>query len=168
MSITSEAYKTLLSKKSSKDAILRQQVTPKSAFFTIWGNIPSKKNSRLLFWRNGRQYNIPSPAYTKWENTAVFYIRHIKPVDKVNSVTLTFYAESKRRKDLTNCAEGVMDLLVKAGILQDDNWFVVPKIVLVFGGVDRQEPKVEIQITTSMETTHKQTTPSMPQPQTSP
>ena len=97
-------------------------------------------------------------------NTAIFYIRHIKPVNKINSVTLAFYAESKRRKDLTNCAEGVMDLLVKAGILQDDNWFVVPKIVLVFGGVDRKESRVEIQITTSSETTHKQTTPSMLQP----
>lgn len=37
-----------------------------------------------------------------------------------------------------------MDLLVDAGILADDNWFVVPQLKLRFGGKDKINPRCEI------------------------
>lgn len=39
-----------------------------------------------------------------------------------------------------------MDLLVDAGIIEDDNWYVCPKVILVFGAVDKNKPRVEITI----------------------
>ena len=41
-----------------------------------------------------------------------------------------------------------MDLLVDAGVIEDDNWFIIPEISLKFGGIDRQNPRCEISITT--------------------
>jgi hypothetical protein len=39
-----------------------------------------------------------------------------------------------------------MDLLVDAGIIDDDNWYVVPEVRFKFGGVDRLNPRAEITI----------------------
>ena len=41
-----------------------------------------------------------------------------------------------------------MDLLVDAGVLPDDNWFVVDTALLKFGGVDKENPRVEVEIKT--------------------
>jgi hypothetical protein len=56
------------------------------------------------------------------------------------------HPSSKRSADLTNKAEGVMDFLVEKGYLEDDNYFVVPKVVLSFGGIDKKNPRAEIEI----------------------
>jgi Holliday junction resolvase RusA-like endonuclease len=50
------------------------------------------------------------------------------------------------RADLTNKAESIMDLLVDAGVLQDDNWNVVPEVILRCKGIDRTNPRAEITI----------------------
>lgn len=62
------------------------------------------------------------------------------------SVTMTFFAENRRRFDLSNAAESVMDLLVDAEILADDSWAVVPQLHLYFGGVDRLSPRAIIDL----------------------
>lgn len=68
-----------------------------------------------------------------------------RPVERqISSIELIFYPSTKRKADATNKAESVMDLLVDAGIIEDDNWFVVPKVELQFGGVDKEKPRVEI------------------------
>lgn len=38
-----------------------------------------------------------------------------------------------------------MDFLVDNGLLVDDNWFEVEKLFLEFGGIDRDNPRAEIQ-----------------------
>jgi hypothetical protein len=61
--------------------------------------------------------------------------RRKSPITRA-SVAITFFAENRRRFDLTNAAESVMDLLVDAEILADDSWAVVPDLALHFGAVD--------------------------------
>jgi hypothetical protein len=39
-----------------------------------------------------------------------------------------------------------MDLLVDCGIIEDDNWFVVPEVRAKFGGVDKDNSRAEITI----------------------
>lgn len=120
--------------------------SPKNAYFTILGSIPSKKNSRPCFWRNGRQYNVPSSAYTKWEKEAIRSLGQVSLIEKVSCITMTLYPPTKRKADLGNKFESLADMLVKAGVLQDDNYFVVPKVVLIFGGVDKENPRAEVEI----------------------
>ena len=109
------------------------------------GNIPSKKNSRINT-KSGRSF--PSSKYTAWHKDAMLQLRE-QEVEQakykmVEEIALTFYAQDLRKFDLTNKTESVMDLLVDYGLLEDDNCYVIPHISIVFGGVDRENPRCEI------------------------
>jgi Holliday junction resolvase RusA-like endonuclease len=123
------------------------QKTSNKIEFSIIGRIPSKKNSRNLFARGNKLFNIPSKRYKEWHDIVSVQLREIipeKPINNVESVYLAFYAPDKRATDLTNKAESIMDLLVDNKIIEDDNWFIVRKIELVFKGIDRKKPRCEI------------------------
>jgi len=114
----------------------------------VKGRIPSKKRGRNLFVRGGKLVNIPSKKYEEWHKEAIVQICDYKCrlLKDIHKVTLSFWAPDKRASDLTNKAESIMDLLVDAGILEDDNWWLVGKIELVFMGVNVQNPRCEIYI----------------------
>jgi len=59
---------------------------------------------------------------------------------------MVFYPSTRRKGDLDNKATSILDLLKDAGVIEDDNWFVIPTLFLIFGGVDRQNPRCEITI----------------------
>ena len=119
----------------------------------IYGRIPSKKNSTISFARQGRIFHMPSNAYRAWHTDACRYLMgntsvdRNKTIEKAN-ITITFFAPDKRAADLTNKAESIMDLLVDNKIISDDNWFVVNEVRLIFGGVDKEKPRAEINIKT--------------------
>lgn len=116
----------------------------------IKGRIPSKKNSRNIFVRHGRVMNIPSKEYKAWHDKAsegIKYMRH-EPFNRVQMIELMFFAPDRRASDLTNKAESIMDLLVDNNIIQDDNWWIVDKVFLRFGGVDKIDPRCEVSIYT--------------------
>lgn len=114
----------------------------------LYGRVPSKKNSKRLVMRGTKRFLIPSQAHEDWHGEQMALLGDgysgRKPIEVVDHITLTFYPGDKRAGDLSNKAESVMDLLVDAGILKDDNWFVVPKLVLNMGGVDKAQPRVEV------------------------
>ena len=97
----------------------------------LQGETPSKKNSRINT-RSGRSF--PSKRYTEWHKEAVNLIYalqlkgDIEPIAKDKSIMLfiTFYHGDKRKRDSDNQLTSIMDTLVDAGILIDDNWQVVP------------------------------------------
>jgi Holliday junction resolvase RusA-like endonuclease len=70
----------------------------------------------------------------------------VQPIGKPEHISLKFFPKTRRAGDLTNKAESVMDCLVDNGILEDDNWFVCGSLWLQFGGVDKENPRVEIYI----------------------
>ena len=114
----------------------------------IKGRIPSKKNSRLLFVRGGRLMNIPSKAYSVWHKDASEQILDSKDhlVEDIDFIELDFYAPDRRGSDLTNKAESIMDLLVDNGIIEDDNWWIVNRLVMNFRGVDKSNPRCNVYI----------------------
>lgn len=92
---------------------------------------PSKKNSRNIFMRGGRPVNIPSKNYANWHEIAIWKLPRIaKPIDHAICVYITFLRKSKVKFDNTNKAESIMDLLVDGGILRNDSWDVVPKVII--------------------------------------
>lgn len=115
----------------------------------ITGDCPSKKNSRVNINRGGRIFSFPGANYRQWHVHASKQLLAYKqpglPLDIV-SAELKFYPSTKRKSDLTNKAEAIMDLLVDNGFLVDDNWFSVFKITLTFCAVDRVAPRVEIEL----------------------
>lgn len=117
---------------------------------TIKGDVPSKKNSRNIFVRGGKPVNIPSKRYKEWHELAFWEVkRQIKNLDIPNEplwILATFFPRTKRRFDLSNAFESVADLLVDAGIISDDNCYVLPRVSLLFGGVDKENPRVDIEV----------------------
>ena len=108
---------------------------------TITGHIPSKKNSKRLV--RGRL--ISSKAYMKWHDEKMWEMKQYKaPKHFFGTVRLTFYARDKRKNDLTNKAESIMDLLVDSGILPDDNWYEVPRLYMEFKGIEKDNPRCEV------------------------
>lgn len=115
----------------------------------LTGRVPSKKNSTLSFVRGGRVLHIPSNKYREWHKDVSSQLKQFprpqSPLEKAD-VSIVLFAPDRRAGDLSNKAESVMDLLVDNGFLSDDNWFVVGNLSLVFGGVDKTNPRVEIKV----------------------
>lgn len=116
---------------------------------TLTGDVPSKKNSRQIIYVRGRPLIIPSKNHKQWHTQAMSQLYGIKSVARqIDCIELILYPSTKRRGDLSNKFESIADLLVDAGIIEDDNWYIVPKVVLKFGGVDRTNPRAEIYVDT--------------------
>ena len=115
---------------------------------TLLGRIPSKKNSKRWLKRGGKLFLVPSEAYESWHDLQMLALKRLTPDEPLKhvAVSLTFYPPDRLRGDLSNKTESVMDLLVDAGILEDDNWFAVGNVHMRLGNVDPKRPRVEIEI----------------------
>nr|DAI30315.1 MAG TPA: Endodeoxyribonuclease RusA [Caudoviricetes sp.] len=89
----------------------------------------TKKNSqRILFNKNtGRPFVMPSKAYKDYEAAALSYLRPLppEPIGYPVNVMCVFGMPNRRRTDLNNLLEAVTDILVKGGVLADDNYRIV-------------------------------------------
>lgn len=111
----------------------------------------TKKNSQriIINKKTGKPYPIPSKAYSLFEKQAGWFIngglRDLKIAAPVN-VKCLYYMPTKRQVDLTNLLEATDDILVKYGVLEDDN----SNIVASHDGsrvlLDRNNPRTEITI----------------------
>lgn len=113
---------------------------------TIPGSIPSKKNSKRIFCHGRRPIVLPSERHEAWEKEAGKVLAGVKLCPNPALVEILFFWPDLRKADLSNKAESIMDLLVKCGILLDDSWQIVPKLVLISGGLDRQNPRAIVMI----------------------
>lgn len=121
----------------------------KTNSITLLGDVPSKKNAKQIVYVRGKPIIVSSSRFKLWNNTSLKAVKAFYRglnVKNVESIIMTIFPSSKRKADLSNKFESVADLLVDAGIIEDDNWFIVPKVVLLFGGVDKQNPRVCIDI----------------------
>jgi Holliday junction resolvase RusA-like endonuclease len=123
----------------------------------IKGRIPSKKNHHSgLCIRNPktgkyRAIVFLDNKYKNWEKEQILYLSSVKKEENIEtisrcSISMKFYFPDKRKTDLHNKAEGVYDALVSSNILEDDNSDVIPEQHLLFGGVDKDDPRVEIDL----------------------
>ena len=99
---------------------------------SLTGRIPSKKNSRQTDTRTGRTF--PSDSYKAWHRHAMMQLMMQKAPRKeivADGILVTLYFGDKRRSDITNKTESVMDLLVDYGVLKDDSWDCTGRMVLV-------------------------------------
>lgn len=86
---------------------------------------------------------LPSSKYTAWHKDALLQLNGKSRIDS-SKITLTFFSDNQRKFDLTNKAESIMDTLVDAGLLSDDNYSVVSELTLKFGGVEKSGARCEI------------------------
>lgn len=97
-----------------------------------------------MICRGSRPILISTPAHASWHEEQMWMLKGKKVPSVIREIHLDFYSPDMRKADSTNKTESVMDLLVDAGLIKDDNWFVIPKLVLEYKGIDRENPRCEI------------------------
>lgn len=60
------------------------------------------------------------------------------------NVQMVFFYPTKHRKDIDNSASTILDCMVKAGVIEDDDVTHVNELYCYFGGYDKEDPRVEI------------------------
>lgn len=113
-------------------------------------NPKTKKNNQQVLYnsKTKKPFIAQNNAYKRYERDAGWFVKWNKPpIKEAVNVKCVFYRDSERRVDLTNLLEAIDDILVKYKVLADDNF----KIIASHDGsrvyVDREKPRIEIEIT---------------------
>lgn len=110
----------------------------------------SKKNSQqiLINKATGKPFIMPSKKYKEYERAAYHRIPLLTyPIDKPVNVKCLFYMPTKRKCDLVNMQEAILDVMVKAGVLADDNYSIVQSMDGSRVLYDKESPRTEVYIT---------------------
>jgi len=92
------------------------------------------------------KYQPYSIMKSEWTHTIAWLAKKLPAYQRVD-ITITWY-EPDRRRDPDNITGGtkfILDSLVVAGVIKDDNQRYINSIKHLWG-VDRENPRVEVQI----------------------
>lgn len=117
----------------------------------ISANPVTKKNSSQILKnpKTGRYFIAPSKKYKMYEKECAWYLNRYSNlhISRPVNVKCLFYMQTRRRVDLNNLLESATDVLVKYGVLADDN----SNIVVSHDGsrvlYDKDNARTEIYIT---------------------
>ena len=111
------------------------------------------KNKKFILnlnnYRNAH-YRILSNSKKIYTDNLIPELKELSRFTEPVTLTYTYYAKTKRRIDISNpCSiidKFTCDALVKAGVLKDDSFEQVNKVVYKFGGFDKENPRCELLI----------------------
>lgn len=110
----------------------------------------SKKNSQQIIInpRTKRPMIIQSKLYANFERECGLYLKEYKSnIDYSINLKIEFYVQDRRKRDIANYIEAIQDILVKYEVLKDDNYNIVYSLDGTRMYVDKENPRVEIEIT---------------------
>lgn len=113
-------------------------------------NPTTKKNSQEIKYnfKTKRRYIGQGEKYEQYESDAGFFLKAPKkPIDSPVNLKCIFYRKDKRKVDVSNLIEAIQDILVKYGILEDDNHTIVRSLDGCRVAYDLHNPRTEIFIT---------------------
>lgn len=85
-----------------------------------------KNHSRIIFNKyTGKPQIIQSKDYIQYERDCAPFLKNVEPFLDPCIVKCLFYMPTHRRVDLSNLLAAISDILVKYGILIDDNSEVI-------------------------------------------
>lgn len=94
--------------------------------------------------KTGRPFIVPSKQYKEYEKKALWYIPKQEPFNGPVNVKCVFYMPTRRKCDLTNLLEAINDIMVKSGLLEDDNYSVVQSVDGSRILYDKENPRTEV------------------------
>ena len=105
--------------------------------------LPFPVSVNQLYAGGSGQQRFPSKKYKAWLQSC----QHLNPYG-FDSVSLhyRYYFPENRSRDTENYVKCVSDYLVKESVITDDNWHVVKDMRLTPMGIDKQNPRVEVEI----------------------
>jgi len=120
---------------------------------TIYGELYSSKNSKRIVRFGDRMALIASKQYMASvkpiEQQLVLnrakWLREIEPLPRPLKIVFKVYRKTKRKFDYLNIFQGLCDLMVKCGWIEDDN---ADELIPCFEPyeVDKDNPRVEISV----------------------
>jgi hypothetical protein len=117
-------------------------------------SLPRKKGDRawilnLNSYRN-THFHVLNQAKCEWTKTVLHAHFEGPDGDPPYRFTYTVFPASNRKFDLSNVLSIVQkftdDALIECGVIPDDSYKIIPCIDYRFGGVDKQFPRVELEI----------------------
>ena len=119
---------------------------------TYQGVVYSKKNSKSIIKnrRTGRPMIVASKRAKDMEKNMASEFSTQRgdrsAIDTPSSVYMKLYRKDNIKRDLDNVATSVLDGLVRGNVIADDNYSVVKSLHIEDCGVDKNNPRVEIEI----------------------
>ena len=126
---------------------MKELKEPKRASFTIKLIPVTKKNHQQIIKnpRTGSLMVIPSKQYRQYEQDAAWFLPKLnEPINEPVNVRCIYYMPTHRRVDLVNLQEATLDILVKYGVLEDDNCNIVVSMDGSRVEYDKDEPRTEV------------------------
>ena len=122
---------------------------------TILGIPRVKKNNQAVVLarsKTGKYYpkKVDTKAYKIWHKNAVPQINLSKPsveIDFPINLACKFYMDTAVKVDLSALYEGIQDVLVELNVITDDNYLIVASHDGSGVFIDRDNPRMEIEIT---------------------
>lgn len=108
----------------------------------------TKKNSQRIVVNNvtGKPFIMPSEKYKQYEREAGWFVPKNIFINKPVNVKCLFYMATRRKCDLTNLLEAIDDILVKYGVLADDDYTIIESHDGSRVYYDKGNPRTEIYI----------------------
>ena len=110
----------------------------------------TKKNSMQIVGNGKRSMLIPSAQYRRYERDAGWFLKPLAIAEPVN-IRAIYFMPTRRKVDITNLESALMDVLVKHGVIADDNCRVVVSTDGSRVMYDKENPRTEVTITKSKE-----------------
>lgn len=91
---------------------------------------------------------IPSKAYKEYElECGKQLVGKGLHIDYPVNLKAVYYRKDRRKVDLSNLHEALQDILVKYGVLEDDNYTIVASHDGSCVRIDKENPRTEVEIT---------------------
>ena len=110
----------------------------------------TKKNSMQIVGNGKRPMLIPSAQYRRYERDAGWFLKPLAISEPVN-IRAIYFMPARQKVDITNLESALMDVLVKYGVIADDNCRVVVSTDGSRVMYDKENPRTEVTITKSKE-----------------
>lgn len=127
------------------DATDREKLLVK---FTIELDPRTKKNSPRIVPSGKKVFLVPSEAFIKYQKAAKHYMPRVDTIKEPINIKATFYMKTRRRVDLVNLLQALLDILVKYGVIEDDNSQIVVSMDGSRVAYDKESPRTEVEIWT--------------------
>ncbi len=118
---------------------------------TLIGNPATKKNSQAIKvnWASGKRYISQSDRYLAYERDCLWQIgaKYKQNIDYPINLKCVYYRKNRKKVDLNNLYSATCDILVAAGVIKDDDFKVVASMDGSRVRFDKDNPRVEIEIT---------------------
>lgn len=109
--------------------------------------ITKKNHGEIVVNKNtGKRMFVPSKQYRSYSKDAGWFIPKLHIGVPVN-VRAIYYKKDRRKADLANLHQALLDIMKDNGAIEDDNYTIVASMDGSRVMYDRENPRTEVEIT---------------------